>query len=402
MTPDALAVLLIDDESEVLDTLALALANIDAPLLRADGVEPALALIRSDPRIAVIISDIRMPGRSGLELLAAVQATRTEAEAVEVIMVSGHASLDDLTTAIRGGAVDFLRKPFRLQELLDAVQRAFTRARARRAADALTASQENSLRAVRAELAGLAASAGPATPDEPTGTIQDRLQRLAQLSHDLRTPLMPVLGFAELMRDGTVHPDLVRSYSAEISRGAQELLQVADRLISMLMLNLTAQSLVWQSMPALPLVHLAWAAVAEQAAAQAVTLAAPISKTSKLRLDPALWGRALMQVFSTALHHARHGTSLRVELADQPGQHRVTVWYDGPCPAQPLAENGNTQPSAEFAPSRRLLPAAEPSDNDNDNALAIAGKILALHGGSLAVASPSTGGALLTLSWPSA
>ncbi|RSZ57783.1 sigma-54-dependent Fis family transcriptional regulator [Massilia atriviolacea] len=69
----------------------------------------------------VIVSDVRLPGRSGLDLLAQVVALDAE---LPVIMVTGHGDVSMAVGAMRAGAYDFIEKPFGAERLLDAVRRA--------------------------------------------------------------------------------------------------------------------------------------------------------------------------------------------------------------------------------------------------------------------------------------
>jgi len=77
----------------------------------------------------LIITDLRMPGMNGIELLAAIRERDTE---VPVIIVTAHSSLDSAIDALRLGATDFLKKPFDMEELLLLVDRTLERVSLRR------------------------------------------------------------------------------------------------------------------------------------------------------------------------------------------------------------------------------------------------------------------------------
>jgi two-component system C4-dicarboxylate transport response regulator DctD len=89
------------------------------------SAEEALALLRADYP-GVVVTDVRLPGRSGLELLA--QAAALDAE-LPVIVVTGHGDVDMAVAAMRGGAYDFIEKPFASERLLESVRRAQERRR---------------------------------------------------------------------------------------------------------------------------------------------------------------------------------------------------------------------------------------------------------------------------------
>jgi DNA-binding NtrC family response regulator len=127
-----LAVLIVDDEPQLARELAEAIGDEGYPVEVVHSAADAMELLRSRTDIAVMITDIRMPNRNGLELTQDAIQFRDERDALEVILITGHASLEDANFAVRMGAFDFVRKPFRLQEIFDATSRAMARAAGRR------------------------------------------------------------------------------------------------------------------------------------------------------------------------------------------------------------------------------------------------------------------------------
>jgi FixJ family two-component response regulator len=84
----------------------------------------------ADDRPACLILDIRLPGPSGLHLQEELGRAGRD---LPIIFITGHADVPSSVRAMKGGAIDFLQKPFNDQELLDCVQRALARSRAQRA-----------------------------------------------------------------------------------------------------------------------------------------------------------------------------------------------------------------------------------------------------------------------------
>jgi FixJ family two-component response regulator len=78
-------------------------------------------LSRFEDRPGCLVLDLRMPGMSGLELQQRLAALGSP---LPIIFLTGHGDVPDAVAAMRAGAVDFLRKPFRDQDLLDRIQRA--------------------------------------------------------------------------------------------------------------------------------------------------------------------------------------------------------------------------------------------------------------------------------------
>ena len=79
-----------------------------------------------------LVLDVRMPGGSGLELQRDLAAANRQ---LPIIFITAHADVPMTVQAMKGGAIEFLTKPFRDQELLDAVQAGLARDRARRESD---------------------------------------------------------------------------------------------------------------------------------------------------------------------------------------------------------------------------------------------------------------------------
>ncbi|MEI6159969.1 MAG: response regulator [Roseococcus sp.] len=128
----ALPILIVDDEVNVAAELADAAEDEGYTVHTANSAAAAMAILLAHDEIGVMISDMRMPDCDGLELTRRVLDGRDDMSALEVILITGHATLDDAVLAVRTGAFDFVRKPFRLQQIFEAVARAAARAIERR------------------------------------------------------------------------------------------------------------------------------------------------------------------------------------------------------------------------------------------------------------------------------
>jgi FixJ family two-component response regulator len=91
--------------------------------------------LANDFSAACLILDVRLPGVSGLDFQAALAKTETHPP---IIFISGHGDVPMTVRAMKAGAIEFLTKPFREQDLLDAVQLALQRDRERRIRDNAT------------------------------------------------------------------------------------------------------------------------------------------------------------------------------------------------------------------------------------------------------------------------
>lgn len=113
-------ILIVDDEIEITEILADLLSE-DYECLKAGSAEDALARLREDGQFQLVISDITMPGMSGLEMIPHVKTLSPE---TVVVMISGMQTVESAIGALRLGAFDYLMKPFDLRQVEAVVKRA--------------------------------------------------------------------------------------------------------------------------------------------------------------------------------------------------------------------------------------------------------------------------------------
>ncbi len=113
-------VILVDDDAEVLEAWRLTLELDGFEVVAKRSGDAALAQLNRDSA-AVLVSDVRMPGRDGFGLLAAVTAIDAE---IPVVLITGHADVPMAVKAIRDGAWDFVEKPADPVLLIETVRRA--------------------------------------------------------------------------------------------------------------------------------------------------------------------------------------------------------------------------------------------------------------------------------------
>src|SRR5882672_10686844 len=128
MTSDTPVVFVIDDEASVRDGLRRLITSVG---LKAEVFPSAQAFLhaRRPDAPGCLVLDVRLPGLSGLDLQRELADTDA---ALPIIFLTGHADVPMSVRAMKAGAVEFLTKPFREQELLDAIRSAIDRDRALR------------------------------------------------------------------------------------------------------------------------------------------------------------------------------------------------------------------------------------------------------------------------------
>jgi FixJ family two-component response regulator len=127
--PDANStVLIVDDDAEFRDSVGRLLRTVGLHSQQFSSVSDFFEADLSDGPTCLVL-DVRMPGRSGLELQRDLAAANRQ---MPIIFITAHADVPMTVQAMKGGAIEFLTKPFRDQDLLDAVDAGLARDRARR------------------------------------------------------------------------------------------------------------------------------------------------------------------------------------------------------------------------------------------------------------------------------
>jgi FixJ family two-component response regulator len=127
-------VFVIDDDVSVREALSSLFRSVG---LRVELFDSAAEFLRAAlPEVACcLVLDVRLPGRSGLDFQAELVKANIH---IPIVFMTGHGDIPMTVKAMKAGAVEFLTKPFRDQDMLDAVQLAFARDRARRENDRAT------------------------------------------------------------------------------------------------------------------------------------------------------------------------------------------------------------------------------------------------------------------------
>ena len=120
-------IMLVDDEVSFVETLVKRLSTRNIETITAFSAEEGLEKLKKNQNLDVIVLDIKMPGMDGLEMLKKIKA---ESFRTEVIMLTGHATIESGITGMKLGAFDFLTKPCDIEELVNKVEEATKKKRA--------------------------------------------------------------------------------------------------------------------------------------------------------------------------------------------------------------------------------------------------------------------------------
>ncbi|MFN7445824.1 MAG: sigma-54-dependent transcriptional regulator [Curvibacter sp.] len=196
------SILVVDDEPGMRNFLVKTLAPRCQTVLEAGSAEEGAALLRGN-HVDLIVLDIALPGRNGLEWL---KDLREHGYTGQVVLITAFADLETAIEALRAGASDFILKPFRVPQILNAVRRCFESARLAREnfvlRHTLSRSQfaDNGLVGRSAQIAELSAAVRRVAPVNSTALLQGEsgtgkelvARALHALSPRMQGPFVPV------------------------------------------------------------------------------------------------------------------------------------------------------------------------------------------------------------------
>ena len=119
-------VLLVDDEPEFVETFSERLELRDLKISKAFNGQEALQVLEKTHDLEVVILDVKMPGMDGIETLAEI---KKKFPLVEVIMLSGHSTVESAIEGMKKGAFDYLMKPCEMDQIIAKVSEAAAKKR---------------------------------------------------------------------------------------------------------------------------------------------------------------------------------------------------------------------------------------------------------------------------------
>lgn len=371
-------ILIVDDTRANLELLSSMLQSRGYRVRPAPSGELALqAAQREAPDIVLL--DINMPGMSGYEVCERMKADPKLA-AVPVIFVSALGETLDKVKGFGLGAVDYVTKPFELEEVEVRVSTHLELSRLRRQLEFHNRHLEELVDQRTRQLAE--AHARLAILDQAKSDF------LGLISHEVRTPLVGVFGAAEMLLE-ICSADPAAAECGEIYKHSRRrLMTLLDD--ALLLTEIGAGAVALAHPPSL----------LEEILDQALALAAPFAQFRGVRMMPAPKGlalarghpnhlvRALQSLLETAVKFAHPGTLVRLAQADAPGETRLFIEADG-----------EQIPPEALPRFFSLLAIAEPITPGGDLGLAppLAERIVTLYGGAVAVENLQPAGIRLSV-----
>lgn len=298
--------LIVDDEEAQLralcDTLEL---EGYAPMGFASPGE-ALSKLQPDA-FDLLLTDLMMPGMDGIELLQAAQ--RVDRDLAAIVM-TGHGTIDTAVKAMQAGALDYILKPFRLNQMMPVITRALETRRLRRVNRELE--QRVLERTRELEIAN-----------------RDLEAFSFSVSHDLRAPLRVIQGFCEAFIEdfGAGVPDEGRALLERIEEGTRRMSRLIEDLLDFSRAGRGTMDSTRIAMS--ELVRGVIAELREQSPARKVEVV--VADLPDAWGDPALIRQVLVNLLSNALKFTSTRPSARIEVrsADHEAQHVYRIADNG-------------------------------------------------------------------------
>jgi signal transduction histidine kinase len=210
----ATKILIVDDERVVRHVCQLSLEQGSYAVFAAENGIKAMELLRSEPEIAIVLSDLKMPGMTGLELLHAI---KRDFPHVEVIIMTGFATIENAIEAMKLGAHDFLLKPLKAEQIRLVIDKC---------REKISLSQENlALRRANEKLRELQIA-------------KDKF--IAITSHELRTPVSHLRGYLSILNSEDFHnlsPAEKSDCMSVINSAVLDLEQIVTDMVDLLALE---------------------------------------------------------------------------------------------------------------------------------------------------------------------
>jgi signal transduction histidine kinase len=297
--------LIVDDEVALVIALCRVLEPQGYFAFGATSGPQALEALRAASaddatRFDILITDLMMPDMNGVALLRAALAI--DPDLIGIVM-TGHGTIDTAVEAMKGGALDYILKPFSLSVVMPVLARALTMRR---------------LKLENAVLLGEMATR-TAQLEESNRQLQSANKDLdaysSSVSHDFRGHLHRIIGFSQLLRQGKPGPlnEEQGEFLGYVCAGGEQLLRLADDLLAFARLG--QQLVAKQNVQVTSLVQEILRELQAVSPERAVELR--IGALPDALADPSLFRQVLVNLLSNALKFTRHVANPTIEITGQ-------------------------------------------------------------------------------------
>jgi signal transduction histidine kinase len=304
--------LIVDDEATLVVALCRALEAADYITTGVGSGSEALAAIRAATpddisTFDLVITDLRMPGMDGIELLRAAQ--QIDRHLVGIVM-TGHGTIDTAVEAMRSGATDYILKPFNFNAIRPVLTRALTIRRLK-------------LQNVQLQRQVVEHTAQLEVVNKDLRAVNKELEAFtATISHDVRAPLSAMIGFSELVLSEKPGPLLAKQkeYLGDIRDSGLKLINLTGELLRFSRLG--HQPLTKEVVDVANLVQEILGNLL--AAEQGRDIELKIGSLPLVTADRALLQQVFVNLLSNALKFTRHTLEPVIEVSGEEDSSRCT------------------------------------------------------------------------------
>ena len=304
--PDHPKVLVVEDDTFLCRLIVRALESHYSVTAAADGVEGLRHALEIRPDL--ILSDVRMPGMTGLELLSAIRAN-SDLQDIPFILLT---ALDDNSvrlTALRCGASDYLTKPCSLQEIRLRVSNHVSVKRTRDLLRQELTSTSHDLEELALQLAE--------SRRRDQDALHAREQFLLEVAHELRTPVTNILGPAELLlrqleRKASVPDTRLKELLGVMAHQARRLARLINESLDLAQLDRDTLDLQISETDLVTLVRAAVRVLEATGMDHRLEVCTPPSLVAAV--DPLRMEQVIMNLLENAVTYSPSGTSVEIDV----------------------------------------------------------------------------------------
>jgi DNA-binding response OmpR family regulator len=298
VTNGAQRVLVIDDEAGLRDMLVFGLTDRGYHVVPVPSGEEGIEKARHE-NFDLMVCDIMMPGKSGVEVLKEIKTIQPD---IEVVMATGYATLETAVESMKQGAFDYIPKPYGLDQLCVIFEKALER------------------RGLKAQV----------------GKLQEmnrmKSEFLANMSHELRTPMNAIIGYTSLILDrtyGEITPKQEQGLK-RVETNSRNLLQLINNILDLSKLNAGRMQLFKESCRLKEVTDEVLETMECLARERKLTLSAEVPESLTFETDKTKLKQVLINLVGNSVKFTHEGgVTIKAEALQTPDRVRLYVQDTG-------------------------------------------------------------------------
>lgn len=384
-------VLIIDDEALIVEEICEKLTFHGFHCCGTGSAEAGLALIISNPDISIVLTDIRMPGMNGLEFCRAVKQVIPDERDLVLLVMTGHAGINEALETFKVGALDFLTKPIIPTHLVHVLERAAYQVESR-------ALDREFKERLQAEVAlNTIELTNNAIELETTNTKlvvanQVKDEFLSMISHELRTPLNTIVGLSKILEPLLIDSKQ-RDYVKEINHAGEMLTEIVNSMIDMVEVETGTLKLSLSEVSIADLIEKTIGLYRGKLEKTGITIDANGVIEIMAKVDPLRISQVVGRLINNAIQFSPVGGIVQVSSRQRGNTFTISVRDDGPGMSE--------QEQKRALESLRQVDGSTTRNHEGIGiGLTLVKMFSELHGGSLTIDSASGRGTLATITIP--